>query len=248
MRHLPFEAVFNFRDLGGYATADGGTIRWQHIYRADALHRFTSDEAEQIRSLNLRTVIDLRQSREIEERGRFPVEDHPVSWEHASMIVTMWDAYDRPETDEATYDFLAERYADMLVEGADSLRRIFALLALPESYPVVFHCAAGKDRTGTLAALLLDLAGVDDEVIAEDYSLSTAPMVPLQQWIRENVHGGREDMVDGPKAFLAAPPEAMRRFLARLRDTHGGARGYLRALGFDDASIDAIVANVVEPA
>ena len=248
MRHLPFEAVFNFRDLGGYETAGGGTTRWRHLYRADALHRFTSSEAEQIRALNLQTVIDLRQAREIEERGRFPVEDHPVAWEHASMIVTMWDAYERPTHEEETFDFLAERYMDMLVEGADALRRIFTLLARQESYPVVFHCAAGKDRTGTLAALLLDLAGVDDAVIAADYGLSTAPMIPLQQWIREHVHGGKEDMVNGPKAFFEAPPEAMRRFLTRLRAFYGGARGYLRSLGFDDVTIDAVVENLVERA
>lgn len=245
-RHIPFPAVFNFRDAGGgYPAAGGRIVARGRLYRADGLHRLKPSDLGVIRRLGIRTVLDLRRPEEIEEWGRFPVEHHDARWENLSMIETLWDAHPKPEPERA-HEFLADRYADMLVEGAGALRRAFTLMTLPDRLPVVFHCAAGKDRTGVLAALTLELLGVPDDVIAHDYSLSSDAMIPLRAHIRDNTPGGQEQMVNEPNAFYEAPAPAMHGFLDRLRASHGSAQGYLHSLGLDDDVTDALRANLLE--
>src|SRR3954447_3221274 len=84
-RLVPLEAVHNFRDLGGYPTADGRTTRWRVLFRADALDRLTPADLDQLRPLGLRPVLDLRSPAEL-ALGRFPVEDHPVSFHHLPVV------------------------------------------------------------------------------------------------------------------------------------------------------------------
>ena len=96
-----------------------------------------------------------------------------------------------------------------------------ALLADPDRVPAVFHCAAGKDRTGVLAALVLSLLGVDDTVIATDYGLSRLGMEKMVEYIRVTYPDRFDTMADQPAAFLGAPEAAMALFLDDLRAAHG---------------------------
>ena len=89
-RLIALDGVHNFRDLGGYPTADGRTTRWGRLYRADGLFRLTTDDVEALRPLGLRTVVDLRTHEELELRGRFPVEAHPVAFHHIPVLDTTW--------------------------------------------------------------------------------------------------------------------------------------------------------------
>src|SRR5579859_6412456 len=151
-RSFPFEAVFNFRDLGGYATRDGRMVRWRTLFRADGLNRLTEEEAEQLRGLGIVTVIDLRTVEEL-ARGRAP-ERLAGAFHHLPMfdVVPDWSA----EPDVASPTFLADRYVEMLESGRDAVARALQVLADPSSLPAVFHCAAGKDRTGIVAAVVLE--------------------------------------------------------------------------------------------
>ena len=81
-RHIDLEAVHNFRDLGGYATADGRHLAWGKVYRADGLYRLTDNDVEGLVPLGLRTVIDLRTTDELSERGTSPLDRHPVEFHH----------------------------------------------------------------------------------------------------------------------------------------------------------------------
>ena len=83
--------VFNFRDLGGYAAADGRTVRWRTLFRADGLDRLTPADVEVLRPYGLRTVVDLRMAHELEEKGRFPVDSYPVTFHHLSVMDKTWD-------------------------------------------------------------------------------------------------------------------------------------------------------------
>ena len=167
-RHIPFDTVFNFRDLGGYETADGRRIRMGRLYRADGIHRLEGDDIGRVRDLGIRCVIDLRTAGEL-ERGRFPVDDHPVDHHHLPVISEIW-----PEDAlvERAEDYLAARYIDMLTSGTDAFVGALEVMASSDNFPLVFHCAAGKDRTGIVAALLLSVLGVDDELIAADYAVT----------------------------------------------------------------------------
>src|SRR5579883_1224338 len=145
-RTIAFQAVFNFRDLGGYPAGEGRTVRWRRLFRADGLHRVRTAEAARFRELGIATVVDLRTVEEVVERGRFPVEVAAVAYHHLPMfdVEPEWHSYEDVEAP----DYLANRYMEMLETGRRALGEVLGLLADPSSYPLVFHCAAGKDRTG----------------------------------------------------------------------------------------------------
>ena len=240
-RHLDLDSVFNFRDLGGYATGDGRSVRWGRLYRADGIHRLGGADLDRVRELGIRTVLDLRTLREY-EAGCFPIDDHPVDHHHLPVIAQIWDESDLVERAE---DYLTARYLDMLEEGSAALAAAVRVMSRPESFPLVFHCAAGKDRTGVLAALLLSVLGVPDDVIAHDYGLSTLGMERMQVWLAENSPEGAEAMARQPSEWLTAPPEAMEAFLDGVRTRHGGFAGYLRDCGVASSTLEAVRANLL---
>src|SRR5258706_114549 len=114
-----------------------------------------------------------------------------------------------------------------------------------EADPAVFHCAAGKDRTGVLAAVILGLLGVDDDTIAADYGLSKAAMDSLLEWMRANVPESLDAMTDQPAAFLDAPPHAMQRVLEVVRSRYGTMAGYVEAIGVPSPVVTALRDNLL---
>ena len=176
-RRVTFQTVFNARDLGGLPTMDGGTVRRGVVFRADGVHRLSGDDLDVARGLGLRTVIDLRTMSEV-DHGRFP-EELGVRWHHLPILVEMWSERDLVATDGAAL-FLRDRYLDMLVEGRDSIAQAVALVA--DHGPTLFHCAAGKDRTGMMAAVLLGLVGVSHEDIEIDH-VDTPTATPIDEML-----------------------------------------------------------------
>jgi protein-tyrosine phosphatase len=254
-RLIKLEAVHNFRDLGGYATTDGRRTRWGRLYRADGLHRLTPGDVESLRPLGLRTVLDLRTANELAERGTFPVDTHPVEYHHLPVIDVTWSRDEQLQAAEANGDapddtvaFLTVQYRALLDEGEPRLADAFRILAADGALPAVFHCAAGKDRTGILAALLLSSLGVPDEVVAEDYGLSREAMVRTREW------AGRQsaellalwDSV--PATHLAAEPAAMLQLVSELHARHGSVRAYVQSIGVDEDVLAALEDALLEPA
>lgn len=246
-RHLPLRTAFNLRDLGGYRAADGRVVRWRRVLRADGLHRLDDDDLTALAPLGLRTVVDLRTAGEVDERGRVPAERLGARWVHLPVLREIWSA-DLLEGTDDVVEFLAARYGEMLDEGRPALAEALALIADDARLPLVFHCSAGKDRTGVLAALLLDLLGVDRHVIAHDYGMSRSGVLAMRAWVAANVPEALDAMNDQPAAFFACPPAAMRRFLGRLDDDHGGAAGWARDAGLDDDLTAALADRLLEPA
>jgi protein-tyrosine phosphatase len=243
-RHVAFDALFNVRDLGGYRTAGGRTTRWQTLYRADGMNRVGGSDLARLAALGLRTVVDLRTHGELAERGRFPVDAMPVAYHHLPVIRETWENWDVAR-DVDPVEFLAQRYQEMLDEGAPALAAALEVLADPAAYPAVFHCAAGKDRTGVLAAVILGVLGVDDDTVATDYGLSRAAMDTLVEWLRANVPEALDAMTDQPAAFLDAPPRAMHEVLALVRAEHGSMVGYVASIGVAPATVEALRGNLL---
>ena len=238
-RIVTLDAVHNFRDLGGYETGDGRVTRWHTLYRADGLQRLRAGDIDTIRPFGLRTVLDLRTHRELEERGRFPVEALPVRFHHLPVIDVTW------ETNNTTTDavgFLFEQYQALLAYGEPLFAKAFHLLAVPGALPAVFHCAAGKDRTGVLAALILGAVGVPHEVIAEDYGLSRAAMVRTRAWADATSPELAAAWSSVPSTHLAAEPEAMRALLDQLASRHGSIREYVVSIGASNAVLSRLTA------
>lgn len=243
-RHLPFEGAFNFRDLGGYPTVDGRTVRWRTLYRADAVHRLPDAELDVLAERGVRTIIDLRTVTEI-EHGHLHDEGRGLHHVHLDVLGTTWKPDDLPDDADAG-EVLGELYIAMTTIGADALRDALVLLADADRLPAVFHCAAGKDRTGVLAATVLSLLGVDDAVIVADYAISGTNMDRLVERLKRDRPEALTTMNEQPSAYLAAPPEAMERFLAHVHAEYGSLRGWVRDIGVDDSVVDALRVNLLD--
>lgn len=239
-RNVELHGVYNFRDLGGYPTHDGRSVRWRTLFRADGLGRLTAGDLETLRPIALKTVVDLRRAHELDERGRFPVESYPVAFHHLPVMDTTWDReLARAENLPAT-EFLHRAYTAMLDEGAPRFADAFRVLAGPDALPAVFHCAAGKDRTGLLAALVLGALGIEAPDIVADYALTQATMERFVERIRSESTEGASLIDAAPQVFFAAEPAAMTRVLDDLERDHGSVRGFVQAIGVEADVLDRL--------
>ena len=234
-RVIELEAVHNFRDMGDYPTADGRRTRPHRLYRADGLDRLTPADIETLRPLGLHTVIDLRTLGEIELRGRFPFEELPLAWHHLPVVDVTWEQVDTAGRDAA--EFLHEQYTSMLAYGEPLFAAAIRTLALPGALPGVFHCAAGKDRTGILAALVLGALGVPHEVIIADYALTQAGMERMRRWAEATNPEMMARWLAMPAVHMAAEPAAIAAVLDDICAAHGTVRDYVRALGVPVAAL-----------
>ena len=242
-RHLVFQGAFNFRDLGGYRGRAGQTVRWRTLYRADALHRLDDDELDLLAGLGVRTVLDLRTTEEV-EHGCIDATHLGIAHHHLPVLGEVWKPR-QLDPDADAGEVLGDLYVEMLDVGAPALAASLRLMADPVAIPSVFHCAAGKDRTGVLAAVVLGLLGVDDEVIVGDYALTARAMDSLVEKLRTTNPEAVTAMDEQPSAYMATPPEAMARFLAHVVAEHGSMVGYVRHIGVELEVVEALHANLL---
>jgi protein-tyrosine phosphatase len=238
-RDIPLEDTFNLRDLGGYPTTDGRRVRWRRLFRGAGLQRLAGADVELVRDLGLATAIDLRTAGELDARGGYPVDVLPVTFHHLPMIEVIWDLTDL-DPGEAPERYLVARYREMLDEGRVTIAETVRILSRGENLPAVFYCAAGKDRTGVLAGLVLDALGVEAESIVADYHLSK------ERLERIRARAGAGPMVDQPPAFMQAPEGAMELLLAWIREEHGSTAAYLEGIGVAREAIAALQNNLLE--
>ncbi len=168
VRNYRLAGSYNFRDIGGYATADGQHVQWGQVFRSDAVHRLTDSDLNQLRPLGVRTILDLRSNREITASGSGLIHGEP-----GLDVIHIPFGRIGEEADPTWQTMtLGELYEGIVVEARGAIAQVMTTLAEREALPAVVHCAAGKDRTGVSIALLLRLLGVDDATITEDYVLT----------------------------------------------------------------------------
>lgn len=230
---MVLERTFNLRDLGGYPAAGGATVAWGRLFRGAGLHRLLGLDAERVRALGLRTAVDLRTTAEIASRGGWPVDALACDVRRLPLIAELWDDAPQPPTGSPA-DVLGARYDELLVAGGPALAQLVGLLAEPARLPLVFFCAAGKDRTGIAAAIVLGALGVGTEEIVADYALSTERVARM---------AARAGLEVAPLA--AAPPEVMRGLLERTERRHGSVAGLLGSLGVSDAALVGVRRNLL---
>ena len=175
-RSLGFAGASNFRDLGGYAGAGGLPVRWRRLFRSDHLAGLTPQDAQQFQRLGVTRVFDFRGE---QERAAVPYELPGVT-QHAltiepTVVQRMKDLLDAGETitPERTVALMQQTYRGFVHDNADRFAELFAHL-LADDAPLVFHCTAGKDRTGFAAALILLALDVPRPVVMHDYLLTNA--------------------------------------------------------------------------
>lgn len=210
-------------------------MAWRRLFRADGLNKLSASDRAQLIDLGLRTVIDLRTVDEAEQRGRFPVDLVPVTYVDLPLTDVLPATDELPEWKEAS--FVASRYGEMVAQGGPALTTAIDVLALPDSLPAVFHCSAGKDRTGVLSALVLAFLGVPDETIVEDYALSAEAMERLLQRLKEEYPESVDAVEKYAPAILHVVPETMEQFLTSLRAEYGSYEGVAESLGVAEAMV-----------
>ena len=248
LRHLDLEGAHNVRDLGGYETVDGRRTRWKTFLRSDGMHRLTAADQEKLLRYGVRTVIDLRRTEEVRSQPNVFADSDSVAYLRRNLTGDDWtsNASDSiPDLDQAQR--MARNYVRSLDTRQASYREVLATLASPGVLPAIFHCTAGKDRTGRIAALLLANAGVDEETIVEDYALSAR--YRFQAYLADP--SNQPDVPRDVKTWreyqgIVSPPQTMRLVLQHLNDRYGGVPGYLRAIGLTDDQIESLRASAVE--
>jgi protein-tyrosine phosphatase len=220
--HLDWPALYNVRDLGGLPTRDGGAIGPGSLIRSDKHYRLTDDGIAAVRAANVSRIIDLRHARECEAEPS-PFADDPI-YRHVSVE----DPAGPNDHDGLS---LAEIYCLIIDRRPDLFAAAIAAAADAPPGAVVVHCAAGKDRTGLVVALLLSLAQVQADTIAADYALTEDRLrAPLEAYL-----DGLTDLVlrDRIAELSRTEPETMLRVLEHIDARHGGVSAYLEAAGCD---------------
>lgn len=261
MSRIPeLQGACNFRDFGGYTTAQGRRIRMGRLYRSGAMHRFTEDDRRKVAGLGLHFVCDLRRP---DERERQPNPDFgagvtQLAWSDTQDVglgKTLPDpsALDR----ELARKVMIRHYEGMPTRLAPHVGGFFQGLRARPDAPALVHCTAGKDRTGFVVGLLLTALGVPRETIVEDYLL-TNRTVDLRARLLEDETGlgipqGRRYMVDMPSdaldAVLAADADYLLAAFAAAERAHGSVEAYLADVHGVDARVrDSLAAALLESA
>lgn len=256
-RVLSLEGGCNFRDLGGYRTTDGRQVRWGQVFRSGMMAHFTPGDAATVQGLGIRVVVDLRRAEErSKEPTRWPFSDVRVLHEdHPLDTTTLGGLIDgQQHTLESARARIVGLYRNMPAWLDSRMRTLFANLDGVDA-PLLFHCSAGKDRTGFAAALLLEILGVPRETILEDYVL-TNTAVDLQAFLVE--HHAAGGLTDDRHPLMSMAPDVRRMMVAAdadyleaaldvLRREHGSAVGYVsRTLGLGDAAIERLRRRLLE--
>ena len=226
-RHIPFEGPVNFRDIGGYV-GTLGTVVWGRVYRSDTL-ALTDADLEPFAALGIRTVFDMRG--EIERKytpNRFPSADPPAV---LHMPLVSEDPADNPLAGISSpdgEDFLEHLYLHILERSARNFGRLLSGLATEEELPAVFHCSAGKDRTGLVSGVLLSILGIPLETILDDYEMTglyrTTEHVQATMDRLGEAQNLPPEVVAG---MLRTPRWAMRSALTQVAERYDGFESYL---------------------
>ncbi|KAI0080790.1 hypothetical protein K474DRAFT_1636729 [Panus rudis PR-1116 ss-1] len=248
--------VVNVRDLGSYQTDKPGFItKPGYAFRSGEISSITDEGKARFRELGITTVYDLRSDTEIAKWTSpcpqiegvdivrtpvFQVEDYSPE-----MMAKRYELYASGKTEA-----FMELYSQILEHGGRAFGAILRHVRDRPNDPFIFHCTAGKDRTGVIAAILLKLVGVSDEDIAEDYALTRVGREPFRQKImarlaKEPIFASNNEAALN---MFTSRPETMLAFLKHLEDHYGGVEAYLKEyVKLTDEDIETIRQNLIIP-
>jgi protein-tyrosine phosphatase len=234
-RRLDFSGLLNARDLGGYPTVDGHETRWRSLLRSDDLAQLTLGGLQAFASYGIETVVDLRWPDEV-VASPTPVTRafKHIRYEQVSLLTATPDEW-RARRADSTAKELWNRA--MLEHVRAELKHVLRIIATASQGPLLFHCIAGKDRTGLIAALMLALADVVPEAIAFDYVASTENL--RAAYLQRYADADPAAIIDA----VQCPEEGIHNMLAYLEE-FGGTRAYLEDIGMDREDIARLRARL----
>ena len=235
---LAIDGLINLRDLGGLPTASGALTRPGRLLRSESPHTLSESGLRELLDLGIGAVVDLRTTSEREQRPS-PLAEAGVHTLHAPIFTDDEDYPDHLST-------AAEVYCWWLRERRNGVAAAMSAIADAPSAPILVHCHAGKDRTGVVIALVLRLAGVSIDDIADDYAISGVQLAEMLARDRVTALERGMDQVRVERLFTVRR-EAMVQTLDCVDSEHGGAVSLLRAIGLEDTRIDRLTTLLLSP-
>jgi protein-tyrosine phosphatase len=228
-RDLRIPNLQNVRDLGGLPTRDGQTTCWRSVLRADDLHHLAPEGLQALHDYGVETVIDLRWSHELTlfPTGYQTGDANGRRYWHMSLLGASPEAWNE-RSQNPPWDQWNKAVLD---QGQPEVAAALRVIAAASAAPLLFHCVAGKDRTGLVAALLLALADVEPEAIAEDYAASADNL--RARWLAGQPEEKWPEIVES----LSCPPERIHALLAHLDERYGGPVGYFTKIGLSQPEV-----------
>jgi protein-tyrosine phosphatase len=248
-RHIPLTSIQNLRDLGGYTTTDGRTTRWRRFVRCAGMAALSEADRQKMLDYGIKAVVDLRSKRDIENSPNPFANLSDVAYHHHDLWGDRVSDFKSSKSSLTQEEKMADLYRLGFVRCEGIIGEIMGTLADEGDHASVFHCGAGKDRTGMIAALLLGIAGVPHDTIAEDYGLTdlylqdpkrdhqnTDPMfIPEQEAALQD-----SDRAPLPVYMFSCLPRTMLLALAFLDEKYGGVEAYVRRIGLTDGQIERL--------
>ena len=235
-RMLDVKSMTNVRDLGGYETQTGFYTKSHKFIRSTNPSKLSDDEKEYLYDYGIRMQVDLRSDFEVEQLPSQLTGYRDIEYYNVNLMQSK-DLNVLP-SEVTNYQDLAGFYIFMLEANKQQFKEVFELFYDHPYDAIMFNCSAGKDRTGVIAALLLDLAGCHDYDIVKDYSESYENNMAMIKQLEEMIPSEDEK-------FLGSDPRVMMKFIAYLRENYGSTKGYLLNIGFSDEEIEEIKENFI---
>ncbi len=225
-RRIALSSVLNLRELGGYPAANGTITAYGRYWRSNALYNLSQEEVSRLQAYNLRKVIDLRSEAEKEIHPSSFADCPAIDYVPIPVLDLFPNAVFEGHFQANQIRNMSDFYKNLMQYGGEQIASVLREIAKETQGVTLFHCTAGKDRTGITAALLLGMAGVRDIDIIADYTLTDVYMF-------EKYEKMRQEHPDIPVQFMNAHAENMRNTLAFLEVQYGGITGYLENIGID---------------
>lgn len=251
-RNIPLEGGHNFRDLGGYQTSDGHRVRWGRVYRSGSLGHLTENDLNLLEKLGVKIVCDFRTQMELrEEPDKLPpgvkYQHMPLSPEN-QLTPSASDIMKNLKNLDA---WMLRTYINIFIDQNGMLfGEILRLAADEANLPLLFHCTAGKDRTGIAASLLLLALGVPESTVIADYSLTNFSFDALYTRLAEHMPNARlrSRLTYALQPLLFANPSTLTTALRHIDEKYGSVRNYLiQQAGITETHLERLHANLLHP-
>ena len=235
-RLLHIGKMTNVRDLGGYETQEGYYTKSHKYVRSTCPSGISDDLKEQFYQYGIRTVIDLRSDYELVHQPHSLKGYKDIEYYHINLLQN--ENMSVLPNDIKDYQDLSGFYIFMIEANKKQFKKVFNIFLNHPYDCTLFNCSAGKDRTGVIACMLLDLAGCHEYDIVKDYSESYENNLKIISELERLVD-------DANRAFLESAPQMMMKFLDYLREHYGSAKEYLVSCGLEEEKIIEIIENFV---
>ena len=236
-RLLPIKNGYNFRDLGGYPTADGHKTKWRRLIRAGSLARLDQNDLTILDNIPVSLDIDLRAPDEVKKDP----DQIPSQAKYHHLPVFEADETDASHSDEEIaaqmqqpgngYRHMTDVYQRMITapSAKKAYQKLFSLVLINELGALLFLCTAGKDRTGMAAYLILSALGVEQKIIMEDYLLTNTVTQNFRNHWLQNMrnHGASEELVTNRAALASVAPDYLNTAIKNIIQTYGNVNQYL---------------------